>query len=419
MNRRISSPMFVKPNGTSTSLIRLARGHDRFNESFLQELLVRNPELLPVGSFREDVGVLLCIGREVKCAVGKIDNLYLSTGGYPVVVETKLWRNPQARREVLSQVLDYTKELVEKDFEWFENQWKTFCADRSVRVESLIDKLNEISDDEIDESYFVDRVNRALRRGDILSLIVGDGIETGLQKLVSHVCKDSAHLRYSLALVELACYEHEETKESKQLLVVPRIVQSVDPIQRAYVRIDYSPEIESSLKISSVVEEHDISKTSYKRTNLTEDEFLIGLDQSIGASKREQVKNFYDNLVDKLELEAEFGSATLMIKIPDPTNENPGASVLAIVREGKIYNPKYMLNQLIRMGVDREMSESISFNYWKELNKIDKQFDVKGMGHKKKKPHIPISDLIPKFDKISKAIEIAMNQVRHYFGETV
>ena len=43
-----------------------------------------------------------------------------STGGYVVVVEAKLWRNPQARRQVLSQTLDYVKRLVQKDYEWLE-----------------------------------------------------------------------------------------------------------------------------------------------------------------------------------------------------------------------------------------------------------------------------------------------------------
>ena len=73
---------------------------------------------------------------------GYIDNLYISSGGYPIVVETKLWRNPQARREVLSQVLDYTKELTSKDFEWFEQIWQEFSRGRYEKQESLIEKLS-------------------------------------------------------------------------------------------------------------------------------------------------------------------------------------------------------------------------------------------------------------------------------------
>ncbi|MFC6463355.1 hypothetical protein ACFP76_23215 [Paracoccus aerius] len=42
---------------------------------------------------------------------GRIDNLLLTPAGLPVVVECKLWRNPQARREVVGQVLEYAREL--------------------------------------------------------------------------------------------------------------------------------------------------------------------------------------------------------------------------------------------------------------------------------------------------------------------
>jgi hypothetical protein len=398
------------------ALKRLPRAHSRFDEHYIQELLVRNPELLPVEALREDAGHLLCIGREVKCAAGAIDNLYLSTGGYPVVVETKLWRNPQARREVLSQVLDYTKELVEKDFEWLEKQWATFCSERKRKAVPLLEVLQELSDDTIDEARYVDRVNGALNRGDIVSLIVGDGIKTGLQKLVSHLCRDSAHLRYSLALVELACYEQEGKQKTKPLLVVPQVIQSVEPIQRAYVKVEAPAD--SNLKIRSVVEDEKPVKTGYKRSTLTEEELVADLEKAIGEEKTARVKYFYDDLLENLELEGLFRAAALMIKIPDPANEKPGASLLAIERNGGIYNPRFLLKQLMRMGVDQRTAESISSEYWESLNKIDKRFDPNGMKHKKKKLFVPIPDLIPKFNRIRKAVERAADQVNHYFDES-
>jgi hypothetical protein len=76
-----------------------------------------------------------------------IENLYLSTGGYPVIVETKLWRNPQARREVLSQTLDYVKELAGKDFEWFQERWREFSKKRNDRREGLFTKLDAIGEE--------------------------------------------------------------------------------------------------------------------------------------------------------------------------------------------------------------------------------------------------------------------------------
>jgi hypothetical protein len=70
--------------------------------------------------------------RRPRIADFPADNLYLSTGGYPVLVETKLWRNPQARREVVSQALDYVKDLVNRDFAWLAERWIEHARSRGL-----------------------------------------------------------------------------------------------------------------------------------------------------------------------------------------------------------------------------------------------------------------------------------------------
>jgi hypothetical protein len=203
---------------------------------------------------------------------------------------------------------------------------------RSQNPENLMDKLIHFSDEELFEPVFIDRLHRALRNGDILSLIVGDGIETRLQKLVSHLCEDSAHLRYSLALVELSFFRmNSDASEQAEMLIVPKIVQDVEPIQRAYVRIEMPPELEGKLRIKSMVSDEKASVRGYVRNNLNEDDFLTALDDSVGVEIREKVERFYGDLIADLELEPDFKSATLMLKVPDPTGEKPGVSVLASV----------------------------------------------------------------------------------------
>ena len=233
MSGRSLNPYIITSSHQAARLKRLPRTHEHFNEEFLQEILAAHPEILPAAHLREDVGPLLCIGREIPVSCGNIDNLYLSSSGYPLIVECKLWRNPQARREVLSQTLDYIKELVQQDYEWFEKQWNERGRKNDEQGRDLVHTLSDLSQDELDQSFLVDRVNRALSRGDVLAMIVGDGIETRLQELVDHLCRDSAHLRYSLALVEFVCYPLERGA-NEEMLVVPRIVESVDPVQRAY-----------------------------------------------------------------------------------------------------------------------------------------------------------------------------------------
>jgi len=124
--------LIVEPARGARSLERVRRAHAEFDEASLQELLAEHPNVIPVTEFRADAGRLLCIGREVPTGSGPIDNLYLSTGGYPVLVETKLWRNPQARREVVSQAHDYVKDLANRDFAWLAERWREHARSRGL-----------------------------------------------------------------------------------------------------------------------------------------------------------------------------------------------------------------------------------------------------------------------------------------------
>lgn len=413
------SPILLTSDRQVRRLHRLPQSHQEFDEHYLQELLVEHPELLPVSKLRNDVGNLLCIGREVPVGrSGSVDNLYLSTGGYPVIVETKLWRNPQARREVLSQILEYSKELAEKDFEWFQSVWEEFSRKRYSDQEKLIVKLDEMAEDEIDEAVFVDRVNRALKRGDILALIVGDGIETRLQQLVSHLCEDSAHLRYSLALIELACYRvDDDERYGEDLLVVPRIIHDVEPVERAYVRIEVAPELEQKVVIKSAIKEDQPGKSGYTRINLSEDDFLESLEKSIGIGVREKVEDFYRKLTSELGLEPEFKAAALMLKVPDTLGDKNGASLLAIERQGRVYNPSHMRRQLLRWGIPEHVGHPIVYGYWKALHNIDNRFLEKGMSHMGTSQFLPIKDLLPKLDQIEKEIRNVVARIRGVVGE--
>jgi hypothetical protein len=61
--------------------------------------------------------VLIC--SELSTQAGAIDNFMVTPSGLPVLVECKLWRNPEARREVVGQILDYAKELSR----WSATKW--------------------------------------------------------------------------------------------------------------------------------------------------------------------------------------------------------------------------------------------------------------------------------------------------------
>ena len=141
------------------------------------------------------------ICTELNTPAGPIDNFMVTPSGLPVLVECKLWRNPEARREVVSQILDYAKEL---------SRWSSSDVQREVshRLKRdgnpLLDMVRAV-DREVDEQQFNDALTANLRRGRFLLLIVGDGIREGVEAIAEYL-QLHAGLHFSLGLVELPTY---------------------------------------------------------------------------------------------------------------------------------------------------------------------------------------------------------------------
>ena len=404
-----TEPFLLGADGVAQRGIRLPRVHDRFDEQFIQELLVTHPDLLPVAAFRPDIGDLICIGREVPTRdSGIIDNLYLSTAGYVVLVETKLWRNPQSRREVISQVLDYVKDIVTRDFEWLETVWRQFVNERGLEPRTLLEGMGQASDDGIDESNFVDRVQRVLERGDVIALIVGDGIETRLQQLVSHLCRDSAHLRYSLGLISLRCYQMPTGNE---MLVLPELVQEVEPVERAHVRIELDSALAGKTKVTSVIEQDERAPPNKKRVTLTEDELYGALVTAVGQEDTDSVQRFIEE-VAQYGIESDFKSKAVMLKVPDPSGEGLGASLLAIEKSGRVYNPDHGRRQVLRWGWGEAAVERTVHAYWKNLHAIDARFSEDGISHMRPMRFLPLKEVILHLDQIRDAMKELVVEIK-------
>ncbi|RWO26481.1 hypothetical protein [Mesorhizobium sp.] len=104
--------MLVESDGQRSSSFRRTRaGEGAQDEKWLQTLLFARPELVILDRMEADAGAFVPIVRELPLAreggVVFLDILGISRSGRLVLVECKLWRNPQARREVIAQILEY------------------------------------------------------------------------------------------------------------------------------------------------------------------------------------------------------------------------------------------------------------------------------------------------------------------------
>ena len=206
------------------------------SEDALQKLLFRFPETLPIAAIDATYAGAVPICQELRTPAGFVDALYVNPLGQIILTEFKLWRNPQSRREVIGQILDYAKELASWGYEDLQRQVSIALNKSGNILYSLVDAHSP----GINEAEFVDNVTRHLRRGEFLLLIVGDGIQEGVANIVDFVQRHSG-LHFNLALVEAALYRDA----ANHLIVQPRVLARTEVVQRFVVEGDFVREITS------------------------------------------------------------------------------------------------------------------------------------------------------------------------------
>ena len=204
-----------------------------YDESWLQRLLFETPEVLPIGEIDPTFAPAVPLCRELSTAAGSIDLAYVSEQGLLSIVECKLWRNPEARRDAVSQILDYAKEISRWSYEDL-NDAVGRAAKRTESANALFDLVQE-QNDTIDEQAFVDDVTRNLRSGRFLLLVVGDGIREGVERIADYL-KQSAGIRFTFGLVELAMFDMPD-ETAGGIIVEPRVLARTYEIERAVVRV--------------------------------------------------------------------------------------------------------------------------------------------------------------------------------------
>ena len=228
------TPILVGPETTQIlqRIPLLPKGQGTFDEAWLQRLIHKSPECLPVGEIEPGFGRLFPICRELPTAAGYIDNLLMTGAGEIAIVETKLFRNPEARRQVVAQALDYATSLFSMDFRRFEKAALSGTFSSAKKPASLHAALPE--GERLDEASFSDAVSRNLRQGRALILIVGDGIRQEAETLVEGI---QAHARFgfTLAMVELGVFGLPDRPET--YLIRPRTLAKTAIVHRTIVEV--------------------------------------------------------------------------------------------------------------------------------------------------------------------------------------
>jgi hypothetical protein len=197
-------------------------GPDR-PECWLRDRVAEDPELV-LGACRAlgfidatEVWRLWDIELSVP-EVGPVDIVLVSSEGRVALVEVKLARNPENRRKVVAQLLDYAVHLRE----------------------AVVGDLDELPSDHGVPFADSEDVQRHLQDGDFLLVIASDASDDRAARLTRAVLDRNAIHPWDLVLVDLALFVMEGMTEEGELLCVPHVIGGVRCESRHVVEVKVS-----------------------------------------------------------------------------------------------------------------------------------------------------------------------------------
>ena len=188
-------------------------------EDALQTLLQKHPQVIPgkqiePGSLDPPRFVLL--RREMPVGGWSLDHLYVDQRGVLTLVETKLVQNPESRREVIGQIIEYAANAFES---WALGKARQYATEFWAKQgRGLDDVLREEFGDALDPEALWSDVEANLENGHLRLIIAADELQPAVRRMIEYL---NAEMRNAEVLgLEIKCYGDD----SSSLVLVPRLV---------------------------------------------------------------------------------------------------------------------------------------------------------------------------------------------------
>lgn len=239
MGSQFATPIIINNEEAVTVLERLPLGGEgakKYNEDWLQKILFEQPSALPINEIDPSFQNLVPVCRELNSPAGPIDVLYATPEGKLVILEAKLWRNPEARRKVIGQILDYAKELGRWSYEDLQREVAQATRNQTGKAQELYNIVKTQYPETL-EAQFIDAISRNLKRGEFLLLIVGDGIHEGVAAIADFL-ENHGTLHFTFGMVEMAIYRVDDDN----LMIQPRVLAQTVIVKRTVITLE-SPDM--------------------------------------------------------------------------------------------------------------------------------------------------------------------------------
>lgn len=221
--------LFERGAADSTRVKRLPIGDTSGrDEAWLRDTLFSHPDVLPLEDIDASFGPLIPLCKELRTPAGPIDAAFINQHGRLTLVECKLWRNPEARRKVVAQILDYARAI---------SHWTYSDLQRQVAAATRLNgnvpfELVKAHVPDIHKKQFVDATAKAIRQGRFLLIIAGDGIHQDIGAIAELINRNAAS-GFAFGLVEIALYGFKDGA----IAIQPRVVARTQIIEKSIIVI--------------------------------------------------------------------------------------------------------------------------------------------------------------------------------------
>ena len=326
MSSRQHAPLLViETDKTSRHLTPVSldatRAGGGYDEAWVRDLIFEHPTAIPVQEIDPSFGPLIGVCKELDTrGAGYADALFINSMGMPTLVECKLWRNPEARREVVGQIIDYARALKR----WtFSDLQREAARARKEQGFDLLGHVRKAIGGDLDTAAFVDNVTRNLSRSRIMLLVLGDGIREGVEAIADYV-QNTTGMHFTFGLVEAQVFDLGDGRR----IVQPRVLARTFVINRTVVELT-RPEM-------TIAEATDDTPVESRRANTA-------------AEPREQTDNQRWMLAFWTEMLAGLKLDDAEQKLANPLNK--GNIFFSLAPRSGIWITCYFLQQKERIGV--------------------------------------------------------------------
>ena len=146
-------------------------------EGALQRFFEQYPQIIPgrqIDPNTDDPPRFILLRREMPIGNWSLDHLFVDQRGVLTLVETKLFENPEARREVIGQIIEYAANAAQI---WAGGQARQKASEYWAKLgKNLDDNVREAFGQELDVDAFWNMVENNLKEGRIRLIIASDDL---------------------------------------------------------------------------------------------------------------------------------------------------------------------------------------------------------------------------------------------------